>query len=170
MSDLSRQTTGSLRTWLQQWLHAWDSFWFTARAPHTLAVMRIACGAMLVYVHVIWACFLADFMGPQAWIDQDTIRSLHQNDWGWSWLFYTDSLPLVVRLELSRTDSRLENGPFGVPTGDAPPVDSDWFDAMDANRDGYLNRAEFLGSRPEFEEFDEDQDGFVSRREVASAL
>ncbi|MEZ6137272.1 MAG: HTTM domain-containing protein [Pirellulaceae bacterium] len=77
--------------WLRSWAIAWDRFWFTPARPHTLALMRILCGAMLTYVHVIWASQLTDFMGPHAWLDSETVRSLHQRDWGWSWLFYTDS-------------------------------------------------------------------------------
>ena len=87
--------SGWLRGWLLGWVEAWNRFWFSERAPYSLAVIRIATGAMLVYVHIIWARFLTDFMGPTAWIDQATIRQLHANDWGWSWLQFTSS-PLVL--------------------------------------------------------------------------
>ncbi len=73
----------------------WEQFWFTPRLPHVLAVIRICCGAMSAYVHIIWSSLLSDFMGPHAWIDQPTVRMLHADDWAWSWLWYTDS-PLLL--------------------------------------------------------------------------
>lgn len=76
--------------WLSSFVVGWDKFWFTPSLPHTLAVIRICCGAMLAYVHIIWASCLGDFMGEHAWINQQTIQDLHQRDWAWSWLWYTD--------------------------------------------------------------------------------
>lgn len=81
--------------WVQQAFSGWDRFWFSATAPHTLAVIRIACGAMLVYIHVIWASQINDFMGSQAWLDLTAIAELHQSDWAWSWLFYVTSPALL---------------------------------------------------------------------------
>ena len=68
----------------------WDRFWFATCAPHTLAVIRICCGGMLLYVHAIWTSMLPDFMGPNAWIDRETVRQLHRQDFAWSWLWYVD--------------------------------------------------------------------------------
>ena len=85
----------SPRVWLQQWGSAWDRFWFQPARPHALAMIRICCGAMLVYIHVIWALFATDFMGEHAWIDQAAVRGLHRDDWGWSWLFYVTSPALL---------------------------------------------------------------------------
>ncbi len=73
------------------WLAAWDRFWFRAARPETLALIRICCGAMLVYMHVIWISLVPNFFGPNAWINLPTIRMLHENDSGWSWLNYVDS-------------------------------------------------------------------------------
>ncbi len=91
----------TLRDWIQDLVGGWDRFWFTPRLPHTLAIIRIGCGAMLVYVHLIWAIFATDFMGDSAWIDNATIRELHNAgsnaQWAWSWLWYIDS-PLLLRL------------------------------------------------------------------------
>ncbi len=94
----TRQTVPSSTksaNWLMQWADAWDRFWFSPLGPQTLAAIRIACGAMLVYIHLIWASHLHDFMGENAWLDEDTIRSLHSGDWGWSWLFYVSSPSLL---------------------------------------------------------------------------
>ncbi len=80
-----------LRAWMEAWGASWDRFWFTAREPHTLAAIRIACGAMLAYVHLIWASVLSDFMGVNAWMSAELVRSLHGEDWAWSWLWYTEN-------------------------------------------------------------------------------
>lgn len=80
-----------------QWLVAWDRFWFTSRRPETLAVLRICCGSMLVYIHTIWASLLNNFMGQDAWINGSTIRMLHSHDWAWSWLHYVES-PVLLYL------------------------------------------------------------------------
>lgn len=87
--------------WFHDIAQAWDQFWFKPRLPHTLAVIRIACGGMLVYVHLIWAIFATDFMGSTAWIDNAAIRKLHENgsgmEWAWSWLWYVES-PILLGL------------------------------------------------------------------------
>lgn len=92
---MSEADRWSARRWVADLGCAWDSFWFTPRLPHTLAAIRIACGAMLVYVHVIWASLLTDFMGAHAWIDRQTVMDLHQADWAWSWLWYIESPSLL---------------------------------------------------------------------------
>ena len=76
--------------WLRQWAAAWDRFWFTPQRASTLAVIRIACGAMLAYVHLVWASVISDFLGARAWLTADVVRQLHRNDWAWSWLWYTE--------------------------------------------------------------------------------
>ena len=81
----------TVKNWLTDIARGWDRFWFTPTLPHTLAVIRIACGGMLAYIHVIWASLIGDFLGEYAWIDQATIHNLHRNDWVWSWLFYVES-------------------------------------------------------------------------------
>ncbi len=81
--------------WWSSCVAAWDTFWFVPKLPHTLALIRICCGAMLVYVHVIWAVLIDDFFGPSAWIHRSVVAQLHQSDWVWSWLFYTDSAAVI---------------------------------------------------------------------------
>jgi Vitamin K-dependent gamma-carboxylase len=46
-------------------------------------------------VHLIWTSLLINFMGKDAWINGDTIRMLHIDDYGWSWLFYVESPALL---------------------------------------------------------------------------
>ncbi|WP_164102896.1 HTTM domain-containing protein [Candidatus Laterigemmans baculatus] len=82
--------------WFRDSIASWDRFWFTPRLPHTLAVIRIATGAMLLYTHLVLASDLLSFLGPEAWIDNATARSLHDgtfgpDDAGWSYLWSIDS-------------------------------------------------------------------------------
>jgi hypothetical protein len=95
------RSSNMIADWFRSIAQAWDQFWFAPTLPHTLAVIRIGCGGMLVYVHVIWAIFATDFMGSTAWIDNETIRKLHapvdSTSWAWSWLWYVDS-PFLLGL------------------------------------------------------------------------
>ena len=85
----------SIANWGSDCASAWDQFWFTPRLPTTLAVMRIACGAMLAYVHIVWASVIRDFLGGESWMSAEVVRQLHRNDWTWSWLWYTESSSLL---------------------------------------------------------------------------
>ena len=89
-----------LSDWFNEVFVAWDRFFFTPSLPHTLAVIRVACGLMMAYSHVIWLSLIGDFMGDTAWIDLQTIRELHSQDWTWSWLFYTSSKPVLIGHQL----------------------------------------------------------------------
>lgn len=79
------------------------SFFFEPCAADTLAVIRIATGLMLAYVHAIWLLGSADFFGPNAMLKIDVWNALHRgtvSDWKWSYLALTDSL-LVARIHES---------------------------------------------------------------------
>lgn len=65
----------------KRWIEAWDRFWFTPRAPHTLAVIRIATGLMLLYSHLVVATNLFSFLGDDAWINNETIAALHRGEY-----------------------------------------------------------------------------------------
>ena len=60
---------------------AWDSFWFTPRSPHTLGVIRIVTGLMMLYSHLVVASHLFAFVGDNAWINNQTIASIHGGDY-----------------------------------------------------------------------------------------
>lgn len=76
-------------------------------------------------------------------------------------------LPLVAMLTILRSDSRLENQlPQAGMDRSIQAVDSDWFSAMDTNRDGSISQTEFLGEQAEFSRLDGNQDGFLSRGEL----
>lgn len=93
-------SAGKLQRYSIAWRAAWNQFWFTPTGPQTLAVIRIATGAMLTYIHVIWMSGLKNFMGPIAWIDSPAIQELHRQDWGWSWLFHIQDVRLLILHQL----------------------------------------------------------------------
>ena len=55
-------------SWLRPALISWDRFWFTPSKPHTLALMRILGGGMLLYTHLVWTLGLTDFLGAKSWV------------------------------------------------------------------------------------------------------
>lgn len=81
----------SVQDWLQTVWQAWDRFWFTPAAPHTLALIRILAGSMLFYTHLVWSLDLMAFLGPKSWVDPDVIRAIHQGSYAWSYLWYIES-------------------------------------------------------------------------------
>jgi hypothetical protein len=72
--------THAVRTWSDDLIGCWDRFWFTPRRPHTLAIIRIATGLMLLYSQAVLALRLNDFIGDTAWINNQTIAALHRGD------------------------------------------------------------------------------------------
>ena len=74
----------ALRDWGALWVSAWNRFWFTPAQPHTLCLLRILTGWMLLYTHAVWTIGLNDFLGPYAWIDRHTARDLSGPFFTWS--------------------------------------------------------------------------------------
>src|SRR5262245_33951923 len=46
---------------------AWNDFWFAPADPTTLAVIRILCGALTLYVHLAYSYDLQEFFGKDGW-------------------------------------------------------------------------------------------------------
>lgn len=80
---------------MNAFIQAWTSFWFHPRSATTLAIIRIATGAMLAYVHAVWCLGLTDFMGKHALVDNPLIQRLHRDDFTWSYLWNIDSMSLL---------------------------------------------------------------------------
>ncbi len=78
----------------------WGRFWFNASTAHTLAVIRVFTGLMLAYMHLVWCLRLGDFFGPNAMIDSATHQLIHQYDYTWSYLRFTDSMTMLWMHEL----------------------------------------------------------------------
>lgn len=88
------------RDWAGETLDGWNRFWFTPSQPHTLALIRILGGSMLLYTHFVWSLDLIAFFGPDAWITADTIRELHRGSTAWSYLWYVESSGLLWTLHI----------------------------------------------------------------------
>jgi hypothetical protein len=97
MSRRTRQTENPTRTWFKDVARQWNQFWFTPLAPHTLGMIRILAGAMLLYTHLVWTIGLEDFFGANAWLDRETTRNLSGQYYAWSPLFHFDN-PLALWL------------------------------------------------------------------------
>jgi hypothetical protein len=94
----------AVRTWILHALGGWNRFWFTPALPHTLALMRMLAGAMILYTHLVWTLDLSAFLGPDSWITGDVARQVHAANaermgasasLAWSHLWYIES-PAVL--------------------------------------------------------------------------
>ena len=85
----------STQDWSRGVFAAWDRFWFTPAEPHTLALIRILAGAMLLYTHLVWSLGLTDFLGPNGWVTQASLDEFHRDRFEWSYLSYIESPALL---------------------------------------------------------------------------
>ncbi|HUP78511.1 MAG TPA: HTTM domain-containing protein [Pirellula sp.] len=78
-------------------------FFFRPSAAHSLALIRIATGSMIAYIHLIWMLNLESFMGQFALINNSTWRALHQGtvpDYKWTYLAQTESMSILWSHEI----------------------------------------------------------------------
>ena len=91
--------------WLRPVTEGWDQFWFAPQRPHTLALIRILGGAMLLYTHAVWSLDLLAFLGPDSWVPSDVVGKLSappgEQNFAWSYLFYVQSPALLWALHLA---------------------------------------------------------------------
>src|SRR5207237_1575800 len=91
--------------WLGDAGRGWDRFWFTPALPHTLALVRICGGAMLLYTHAVWSLNLNAFLGRNSWLNGTTAALLNQDtdghNYAWSYLYYLDSPALLWAAHLT---------------------------------------------------------------------
>ncbi|MEL6105483.1 MAG: HTTM domain-containing protein [Planctomycetota bacterium] len=85
---------------ISKWVDAWDRFWFTPSRPQTVCVLRLLTGAMLLYCHIVLASDLQSFIGPDAWINNEMARQLHDDafgssDCGRSYLWHFESSTVI---------------------------------------------------------------------------
>lgn len=100
MKSLVQWSAGLTRAWATENAAAWNRFWFTPCSPRVISLLRILTGVMLVYSHLVWAKDLGSFLGVDAWIDNETARSLHDGTFGFSdaarsYLWNIDSMGLL---------------------------------------------------------------------------
>jgi hypothetical protein len=99
--------------WGRLFGRAWDRFWFTPQQPHTLALVRILGGAMLLYTHLVWTIELENFFGPQAWLNAEAVSLMSQMpqqagstawshaNYAWSYLYYCGSPAVLWTVHLA---------------------------------------------------------------------
>lgn len=84
------------RRWVSDAADGWNRFWFTPAEPHTLALLRILAGAMMLYTHLVWALDLEAFLGPDSWTTRDHWNRFHEQSWAWTHLWWFEwSRPLL---------------------------------------------------------------------------
>jgi hypothetical protein len=95
----------SASAWGREFVRGWDQFWFVPAQPHTLALIRIFGGALLLYTHAVWMLDLEAFLGPHSWLSADTVALLNQEPSGksyaWSYLYWISSPALLWTLHLA---------------------------------------------------------------------
>lgn len=93
------------KAWCGTVAHAWDRFWFTPAQPHTLALIRILGGGMILYTHLVWTINLEAFLGPHGWLPRGATAILNQTPEGsiyaWSYLAWVDSPALLWTLHIA---------------------------------------------------------------------
>lgn len=90
------QNESSLKSALRTVFSNLDHFFLTPRTAETLAVLRIATGAMLCYIHCIWLLDLTSFFGANALLGLDVLDALHAKNYKWTYLARTDSLAVAL--------------------------------------------------------------------------
>ena len=74
---------------------ALEAFFFRPTGAEVLAWIRIATGAMIAYIHLVWLLRLESFFGPRALLDYESLSMLHRNVWKWTYLDGRESLWLA---------------------------------------------------------------------------
>src|SRR5688572_33272909 len=91
--------------WVRSVLRGWDQFWFTPAQPHTLAIIRILGGAMLLYTHAVWALDLEAFLGRHSWLSANTVALLNQElsgrNYAWRHLYWVDLPALLWTMDIA---------------------------------------------------------------------
>lgn len=80
--SIAKAITGATRDWLSACVEGWEQFWFTPRLPHTLGLLRIAVGLMLLYSQLVLASDLMSFLGEHAWVSNEMAKQLHDGSYG----------------------------------------------------------------------------------------
>ena len=57
----------------------WNTFWFAPRDPTLLGFIRICCGGVALYALLMYSFELDNFLGPNAWVDRQSILEKIQN-------------------------------------------------------------------------------------------
>jgi len=77
--------------WGDEWLDAWNTFWFTPADPLPLAVVRIAAGGLLAWASFVWWLDAEAFFGLDGWQRPENVWRMNDQPWQWSWYFLAGS-------------------------------------------------------------------------------
>ena len=92
----------AVRRWLEQAAEGWNRFWFRPARVETLCAIRVLCGWMLFYTHLVWSLGLEDFFGPQAWLSAEALaQSPESHPLAWSWFWWIDSPGLLWAVHIA---------------------------------------------------------------------
>ena len=80
---------------IKEFWGALETFFFRPSGAEVLAWIRIATGAMIAYIHLVWLLRLESFFGPRALLDYESLSMLHRNVWKWTYLDGRESLWLA---------------------------------------------------------------------------
>lgn len=92
--------TAGVRQWFGDLLAVWNQFWFQPTQPHTLALIRILAGAMLLYTHAVWTLDLEAFLGPNSWLNRDAALAMNRSPYAWSFWWWVDSPTAIWAIHL----------------------------------------------------------------------
>lgn len=98
MSDLFSVT---IKQKVRSFSQSVEQFFFAPSSPEVLAWIRIATGAMIAYIHLIWLMDLKSFFGPDALVNGEVLESLHRGRWKWTYLSGNESLLLATFHEIA---------------------------------------------------------------------
>jgi hypothetical protein len=57
----------------------WNRFWFAQADPTPLGLIRICCGLIALYIHVLYTFQLQSFFGERAWFDLPTANEFRRD-------------------------------------------------------------------------------------------
>jgi hypothetical protein len=87
--------------WGRDAVAAWDRFWFKSAHPHTLALIRILAGGMMLYTHLVWTLDLPAFFGPKPWLTTEVTHYLRGDSFAaWSIFNYVSSPAAIWTLHI----------------------------------------------------------------------
>jgi hypothetical protein len=66
------EKAAGVRGFFRSAAEAWVRFWFTPADPTVLGLIRVCCGAVMLWVYLVSTPNLAALYGPDGWLDQGT--------------------------------------------------------------------------------------------------
>jgi hypothetical protein len=83
---IARGLTVAIARWWTDSCQKIDRFFFEPSDARILALIRIATGLMIAYIHLVWLLGLESFFGASALLDGEALAMLHRNAWKWTYL------------------------------------------------------------------------------------